>query len=169
MIVETLLAGLPEALDACLSDGVAAAFVFVVWGDVADALMQADAVVVVADPGEFDFEHGGIGDRLEVWPFVLDVTEQGLDPGLIGGGVWSAVVLGDGHQRHELSGRVRGHLGSVVGDGEQDRAGRVIGWKVESFRGDEFDQAFDLEGVFEDDFHLRRGFLDRHQRVDPLA
>lgn len=55
MIVETLLAGLPEALDACLSDGVAAAFVFVVWGDVADALMQA-----VLRGSALDDEHGSV-------------------------------------------------------------------------------------------------------------
>ena len=50
MIGDTLVVGSPEALDACLTDGVAATFVFVAGGDVADALVQSDAVVVAADP-----------------------------------------------------------------------------------------------------------------------
>jgi hypothetical protein len=45
MVGDTLVVGSPEALDACLMDGVAAAFVFVVGGDVADALVEPDAVV----------------------------------------------------------------------------------------------------------------------------
>ena len=52
MVGDTLVVGSPEALDACLADGVAAAFVFVVGGDVADALVQPDSVVVAAYAGD---------------------------------------------------------------------------------------------------------------------
>lgn len=106
MIGDTLVVGSPEALDACLTDGVTAAFVFVVGGDVADALVEADVVVVAAHTVEFGFEHGGVADRFEVWPFVFDVSEQRLDPGLVGRGVGSAVMLSDGHGGHECSGVV---------------------------------------------------------------
>lgn len=99
MVVEALVVGSLDTLGACLADGFAAAFVFVVGGDVADALVEPDAVVVVADAGEFGVEHGGVGDRFEVWPLVLDVSEQGLDPGLIGRSVGSPVVLQDRHRR----------------------------------------------------------------------
>jgi len=87
MVIDTLVVGSPEALDACLTDGVAAAFVFVVGGHVAVALVEPDPVVVAAYAVEFGLEHGGIADGLEVWPFVLDVTEQRLDPGVVGRGV----------------------------------------------------------------------------------
>ena len=44
-----LLVGVFDALGAGGADGVAAALVLVVWGGVADRLVQADAVVVDAD------------------------------------------------------------------------------------------------------------------------
>ena len=49
VVVEALLAGSVEPVSARLADGVAAAFVFVVRGDVADRCMQADAVVLLTD------------------------------------------------------------------------------------------------------------------------
>lgn len=64
---------------------------------------------------------------------------------------------------HELAGRVRRHLRSVVGHGEQDRACRIVVGEVESFRGDELDQGFDLERTFEDHGDLGGGLLDRHE------
>ena len=73
---------------------------FVVWGDVADRFVQPDRVVVDADAVEFGFEQGRIGDVEQVGPFVLDVPEERLDPGLVGGRVGPAVVLGDGHHGH---------------------------------------------------------------------
>jgi hypothetical protein len=44
MVGDTLVVGSPEALKACLADVFAAAGVFVVGGDVADAGVQPDAV-----------------------------------------------------------------------------------------------------------------------------
>jgi hypothetical protein len=41
-------------------------------------------------------------------------------------------VLGDRAQRQELPGRAGGHLRAVVGDGEQDRPGLVVGAEVDA-------------------------------------
>src|SRR5680860_319058 len=59
--------------------------------------------------------------------------------------------------------------GMNVGHREQDRAGRIIRVEVEPLGRDELDQAFDGEGVLEDDLDLGGGLLDGHERVDPLA
>ncbi len=45
MVGEPLLAGSGEAVPAGFSDGFSTAFVLVVWGDAADGLVEADAVV----------------------------------------------------------------------------------------------------------------------------
>jgi hypothetical protein len=59
--------------------------VLVGGGDVADAQhVQADGVVLAADVGKLGAEDVGVADAVEVWPVGLDVTEQALDPGLIG-------------------------------------------------------------------------------------
>ena len=81
MVVDALLAGSPRALDARLSDGFAAAGVLVVGGDVSDAGVEADAVVVAAGPLQLGVEHGGVADLLEVGPFGFDVPEQRFGPG----------------------------------------------------------------------------------------
>ena len=74
-----------EAIAAGLADRVAVSVVFVVGGDVADAGVQPDGVVLLADLVQFEVELAGVADLLEVWPVGLDVPEQGLDPGLVGG------------------------------------------------------------------------------------
>lgn len=53
-----------------------------------------------------------------MWPLGLDVSEEAFDPGLIGGRMGAAVVLGDGHQRHVSASVVRGHRRPVVGHGQ---------------------------------------------------
>ena len=58
-----LFVGDAHALGASGADGVAAAFVFVVGGDVADRFVEPDVVVDDPDPFEFSGEHRGIGDR----------------------------------------------------------------------------------------------------------
>jgi len=65
-------------------NGVAAAFVFVVRGDVADGFVEAHRVVVVAEPLEFGGEDGRVGDGQEVGMFPFQVSPQGLDPRLVG-------------------------------------------------------------------------------------
>lgn len=45
MVVQALLAGAVETVAASLPDGLAAAFVLVVGGDVADRLMQTNRIV----------------------------------------------------------------------------------------------------------------------------
>jgi hypothetical protein len=137
MVGEALVVGSPEALEACLTDGVAAAVVFVVGGDVADAGVQSGAVVGAADAVELGVEHGWVGDLFEVRPLAFDVAEEALDPGLVGRGVGSAEALGDGQADEELSRRGRGHLGAVVAAGEQDRPGRVVNGQIEPFGSDQ--------------------------------
>jgi hypothetical protein len=88
----------------------AAALVLVVGGDVADAGVQADGVVLDADDGEFGAQDGGVADRVQVRPVGLDVAAEALDPGLVGRGARSAEVLRDRAHRH----RARGHLRPVV-------------------------------------------------------
>jgi hypothetical protein len=74
-----------EAVAAGLADGVAAAVVFVVGGDVADAGVQPDGVVLGLDAVVFEGELAGVAGLLRVRPVGLDVSEQRLDPGLVGG------------------------------------------------------------------------------------
>ncbi len=84
MVGDACVAGAPEALDACLADGDSASFVFVVGGDVADALMKPYRVVVVTDAFQLSLQYCGVIDRFEVWPLVFDVAGECLDPRLIG-------------------------------------------------------------------------------------
>jgi len=65
--------------------------VFVVGGDVADPGVQAQGVVAVLDEGELGLEYAGVGDLLQVRVLGLGVAEEGLDPGLVGGGAGLAV------------------------------------------------------------------------------
>ena len=55
-------AGAVETGSAGVADRGAAAFVFVVGGDVADPGVQALGVVLVADRGELGSEDGGVAD-----------------------------------------------------------------------------------------------------------
>jgi hypothetical protein len=109
--------------------------VLVGGGDVADAGVQSGAVVEVADTVELSVENGGVGNLLEVRPLALDVPEEAFDPRLIRWCVWSAEALTDGQAGEELASRGGGHLGSVVGAGEQDRAAQVVGGQLEAFGG----------------------------------
>ena len=122
-----LLVGRSHAVGAGCADGVAAAVVFVVGGDVADRFVQPDAVVVDPDAFEFGGEGGGVGDRRQVWVLAFDVAPQRLDPCLVGRGRWAAEVLGDRAQRHEPAGLVGVHLGPVVRDRQQQRRLVAVG------------------------------------------
>ncbi len=86
MVSDALAAGTHEADAAGATDRRAAAFVLVIRGDVADAGVQADGVVLDAHHGELGAQDGGVIDGVEVWPVGLDVAEEALDPGLVGRG-----------------------------------------------------------------------------------
>ncbi len=73
---------------------------FVVGGEVADRLVQANRMVFRSYSHSFGFQQGWVGDGLQVRPLTLDVTE-GLDPRLILRGMRAAVVLGDRDQRRK--------------------------------------------------------------------
>ena len=60
------LVGLWVALGARLADGVASSGVLVVGGDVADAGVEADAVVVAAGASQLGLERGRVADRSEL-------------------------------------------------------------------------------------------------------
>jgi hypothetical protein len=80
-----LQACLLESGLAGLADRRTAALVLVVGGDIADSGVQPHAVVALADHGEFGAQGRRVADLVEVGPFGLDVAEQRLDPGLVGG------------------------------------------------------------------------------------
>jgi hypothetical protein len=90
---------------AVFADGFTSSLVFVVGGDVADPLMEPDAVVVGSGDGEFGTQGGGVADREQVRVLGLDVAVEAFDPGLVGRGAGPAEVLGDRAQRQELAGR----------------------------------------------------------------
>jgi len=84
-VVDPGLAGGEQAVASGLAQGVAAAMVLVVGGDVADAGVQPDGVVLLADRVQLQCQLGGVVDLLQVRPVGLDVPEQTLVPGLVGG------------------------------------------------------------------------------------
>ena len=86
-MVEPSCAGSLEALPAGLADRFSSLVVFVVGGDVAERFVQPDFVVVDPDACQLCVEQRRVGDLVEVGPFVLDVPEETLDPGL-SVGVW---------------------------------------------------------------------------------
>ena len=86
MVGDALSAGSGEAVASGGSDGVSKAAVFLVGGDVADAGVQSDGVVALSLDFEFGAEHVDVVDEFEVGLFGLEVAEQALDPGLVGGG-----------------------------------------------------------------------------------
>src|SRR5213594_1375254 len=112
MVGDTPTASPLESLAAGLADLGAAAAVLVVGGDVADAGVEPDGVVVAADHLQFSAELIGVTDAFQLGPLALDVPEEALDRGLVGRGVRAAEVLDDRAQRQELPGRPRGHLGA---------------------------------------------------------
>ena len=71
MVVEALLVGSPQALDALLADLFAAAGVFVVGGDISDAGVEADGVVVAAGASQLGFEGGLVSGGREPPPPAL--------------------------------------------------------------------------------------------------
>ena len=130
----------------------------------ADPKRKADLVVVPAADDELGTQHGRVLDRQQVGMFDLEVAEEALDPGLIGRGSGPAEVLSDRGQRHELPGRARGHLRTVVGHGEQHRTGLVI--DVDAGQpvldgGDLIEQPLGFERVGEHDLDLGGGLLGR--------
>jgi hypothetical protein len=58
----------------------------VIGGDVRDAGVQADRVVLGADAGELGIEGGGVGDGDQVRPVALEVAEEALDVRPVGRG-----------------------------------------------------------------------------------
>jgi hypothetical protein len=75
------LVGVVESCLAGFADGLTSSLVFVVRRDVADALVQADAVVVLADNGQFGAQGGWVADREQVRVLGLEVAVEGLDTG----------------------------------------------------------------------------------------
>jgi len=73
-----------EAVAAGLADGFASTVVLVVGGDVADPGVQPLGVVLLSGVVEFEGEFARVTDLLQVRPLGLDVSEQRLDPGLVG-------------------------------------------------------------------------------------
>jgi hypothetical protein len=118
--------------------------------------VQPAAVVVGPDDLELAGERRGVADLLQVRPLVLDVAEQGLDPGLVGRGAGPAEVGHDRAHRQELAGGAGAHLGAVVGHGQQDRDVGVVaierGAGLSGF--DAGPQAFVVEGTGEQHLDL---------------
>ena len=76
MVGQARLAGSLETEQAGAADLRSAAGVFVVGGDVADAGVQPDSVVAVADGGQLAVEVAGVGELAEIGPFVLEVPKK---------------------------------------------------------------------------------------------
>ena len=105
--------GLFQAGLAGFADGLTAPFVFVIGRDVSDAGVEPYRVVLRPGGGEFGAQRGRVADREQVRVLGLDVPVEAFDPGLVGGGVRPAEVLGDRAQGEELPGRAGGHLRAV--------------------------------------------------------
>ena len=87
--------GLFQACFSGLADRFSSSLVLVVWSHISHALVQPDGVVVAADHGELGTQGRRVGDREQVGVLDLDVSVQGLDPGLVGRGAGPAEMLGD--------------------------------------------------------------------------
>ncbi len=105
MIRDALLACSGESVTTGLSDPVAVASVFLVGGDVADALVQTDGVPAVSERVEFGSHDDDVVDRVEVGVLGFEVPEERLDLGLVGRRAGPPVVGGEPAQGHELAGR----------------------------------------------------------------
>ena len=88
---KAVLSGLGHAVSAGLADRFAAAFVLVVRGDIADALVEPDRVVVDSCGVELGAEDLRVGDREQVRPLGFDGSVERLDPGL--GAPWKALTI----------------------------------------------------------------------------
>ena len=152
--------------DAGAADRRSAAVVLVIRGDVADRGVQADCVVLGADPVKLGIERGRVGDGGEVRPVALQVAEERFDVRLVGWRSGAAVMLGDRHQRHELASVDSGHLRAVVRPCHQDR--RVLRAVVgrEPVRAEKI---LVLERPGEQQLRLRARLLGRDQVADPVA
>jgi hypothetical protein len=73
MVCDALSAGTVQADAAGAADRGAAAFVFVVGRDVADAGVQPDGVVLDADERELGAQNCRVIDCVEVWPVGVEV------------------------------------------------------------------------------------------------
>jgi hypothetical protein len=76
-------AAVPGAFEtgfAGLADRVTTAFVFVVRGHIAQALVQPDPVVLSPDDGELSAQHSRFPDLQQMRILGLDVPEERLDP-----------------------------------------------------------------------------------------
>jgi hypothetical protein len=67
------------------ADSGPAAGVFILGGDIPDALVKPDRVVENANSVQLGFELARVADLVEVRELGLDVSEQRLDPGLVVG------------------------------------------------------------------------------------
>ena len=76
------------------ADGGSAAGVFILGGDVADALVESDGVVEDPDPVEFGFQLAGVADLVQARELGFDMAEQRLDPGLVVGGAGAGRSVG---------------------------------------------------------------------------
>jgi hypothetical protein len=74
-----LVGGL-QAVSSGGAEGFAAAVVFVVGGDVAEALVQPGGVVELAEPAQLGLKIAWVGDLVQVWVLVLEVPEERLEP-----------------------------------------------------------------------------------------
>jgi len=134
--------------------------------------VQPHAVVALPHHGEFGAQHGRITDGEQVRPFGLDMAEQRLDPGLVGWRAGTAEMLVDRAQGHELPGRARGHLRTVVAERQQHRPGRVVHAGVDQAvlaGADPIQQPLARQRVGEHHLDLGGGLLDRDDLGQPLA
>jgi energy-converting hydrogenase Eha subunit G len=75
--------GCAKPCSSCSADGLTSSFVFVVGGDIADALVQPGAVVELAQAVQLGFQVARVGDLVQVPEFALEVAEERLDPRLV--------------------------------------------------------------------------------------
>jgi len=95
----------------------------------------------------------------------VQMAEEALDVRLIGRGAGPAVMLGDRHQRHELTGVDRGHLRPVVRPSHEDRHSVVCRRRQPV----SVEEALVFERTGEQQLRLGRGLLGREQVADPVA
>lgn len=101
-VVDPVGAGPGQPVPAGLADRFAAALVFIAWCDAPDRGREPNGVVVLAYAGQFRVELGAVADVLQVWPFSLHVSEEGLNPGLVLGNAGPAELAGDRDAGEEL-------------------------------------------------------------------
>ena len=127
MIRDAGLAGLLEPGFASGADGGTAAFVLVVRGDVADAGVQANAIVLVADRSRVRRRSAGSRMSSSSGHSSLDVAEEALHRRLVGRHAGAAEVRAIEHRA--MNSRVEPEVisGAVVRHRQQDGPGLVVG------------------------------------------